>query len=166
MNDKDIAALADRIAEARRSRKVIDFLAADAAVLSEADAYKVQFAVHDRLTAGGNDRMAGWKVALTLPSQYEPLKLSGPVFAGIYGSGVRPTGTVFEKGWPLKAGIECEKADLFDRTMRAEWDAAGQPMINDVAQKRAQDIINDYQPKPLDKDVQDELNAIVAEGAK
>lgn len=108
MNDKDIAALADRIAEARRSRKVIDFLAADAAVLSEADAYKVQFAVHDRLTAGGNDRMAGWKVALTLPSQYEPLKLSGPVFAGIYGSGVRPTGTVFEKGWPLKAGIECE----------------------------------------------------------
>lgn len=66
----------------------------------------------------------------------------------------------------LKAGIECEKADLFDRTMRAEWDAAGQPMINDVAQKRAQDIINDYKPTPLDKDVQDELNAIVAEGAK
>ena len=34
--------------------------------------------------------MAGWKVALTLPSQYEPMKLSGPVFAGIYKSGVRP----------------------------------------------------------------------------
>lgn len=108
MNDKDIAALADRIAEGRRGRKVMDFLAADTAALSEAEAYKVQFAVHDRLTAGGKDRMAGWKVALTLPSQYEPLKLSGPVFAGIYGSGVRPSGTVFEKGWPLKAGIECE----------------------------------------------------------
>jgi 2-keto-4-pentenoate hydratase len=30
------------------------------------------------------------------------------VFAGIYQSGVKPSGTVFEKGWPLKAGIECE----------------------------------------------------------
>jgi 2-keto-4-pentenoate hydratase len=108
VNDKEIAALAQRIAEGRRSRKVMDFLAADTATLSEADSYKVQFAVHDRLTAGGRDRLAGWKVALTLPSQYEPMKLSGPVFAGIYQSGVKPTGTVFEKGWPLRAGIECE----------------------------------------------------------
>ena len=108
MDAKEIAALADRIAESRRSRKVMDFLAADTAALSEADSYKVQFAVHDRLTADGKDQMAGWKVALTLPSQYEPMKLSGPVFAGIYKSGVRPSGTVFEKGWPIKAGIECE----------------------------------------------------------
>ena len=108
MNDKEIAALADRIAEGRRGRKVMDFLAADTANLSEADSYKVQFAVHDRLTADGKDKMAGWKVALTLRSQYEPMKLSGPVFAGIYQSGVRPSGAVFEKGWPIKAGIECE----------------------------------------------------------
>jgi 2-oxo-3-hexenedioate decarboxylase/2-keto-4-pentenoate hydratase len=108
MDAKQIAALADRIAEGRRSRKVMDFLAADTASLSEADSYKVQFAVHDRLTADGKDAMAGWKVALTLPTQYQPLKLSGPVFAGIYKSGVRPSGAVFEKGWPIKAGIECE----------------------------------------------------------
>ena len=108
MDAKEIATLADRIAEARRSRKVMDFLAADTATLSEADSYKVQFAVHDRLTADGKDAMAGWKVALTLPSQYEPMKLSGPVFAGIYQSGVRQSGAVFEKGWPIKAGIECE----------------------------------------------------------
>jgi len=108
VDDKEIAALADRIAESRRSRKVMDFLAADTASLSEADSYTVQFAVHDRLTADGRDRMAGWKVALTLPSQYQPMKLSGPVFAGIYKSGVRPSGAVFEKGWPLRAGIECE----------------------------------------------------------
>jgi 2-keto-4-pentenoate hydratase len=105
---REIGALADRIAEGRRSRKVMDFLAGATTTLSEADSYKVQFAVHDRLTADGKDRLAGWKVALTLPSQYEPMKLSGPVFAGIYQSGVRPSGTVFEKGWPIKAGIECE----------------------------------------------------------
>ena len=107
MDAKEIGALADRIAEARRSRKVMDFLAADTASSPEADSYKVQFAVHDRL-AGQGDRIAGWKVALTLPTQYEPLKLSGPVFAGIYQSGVRESGAVFEKGWPIKAGIECE----------------------------------------------------------
>lgn len=108
MNDKEIATLADRLAEARRNKTVIDFLAAAASGLSEADSYKVQFAVHDRLTGDGQDRIAGWKVALTLPTQYEPLKLSGPVFAGIYQSGVKRSGTEFEKGWPLKPGIECE----------------------------------------------------------
>lgn len=108
MDTKEIAALADRIAEGRRSRTVMDFLGTATASLSEVDSYKVQFAVHDRLTANGQDRLAGWKVALTLPSQYEPMKLSGPVFAGIYQSGVRQSGAVFEKGWPLKPGIECE----------------------------------------------------------
>jgi 2-keto-4-pentenoate hydratase len=116
---KEIAALADRIAEGRRSRKVMDFLAGATATLSEADSYKVQFAVHDRLTADGKDGLAGWKVALTLPSQYEPMKLSGPVFAGIYQSGVRPSGAVFEKGWPIKAGIECEMVARMSKDVTA-----------------------------------------------
>ena len=83
-------------------------LASLTAGLSETDAYKVQFAVHEKLTEGGADRIAGWKVALTLPSQYEPLKLSGPVVAGLYQSGVRHSGEVFEPGYPLKPGIEPE----------------------------------------------------------
>jgi 2-keto-4-pentenoate hydratase len=116
---KEIAALADRIAEGRRSRKVMDFLADATATLSEADSYKVQFAVHDRLTSNGQDRLAGWKVALTLPSQYEPMKLSGPVFAGIYQSGVRQSGAVFEKGWPIKAGIECEMVARLSKDVTA-----------------------------------------------
>jgi len=111
---KDIAALADKLAEARRKRTVIDFLAAAAADLSEADSYKVQFAVHDRMAAAG-DPVVGWKVALTLPVQYEPLKLSGPVFAAIYGSGVRQSGAVFEKGYPLKPGIEPELVARMDK---------------------------------------------------
>lgn len=107
MDAKEIAALADRIAEGRRTRSVMDFLAGATANLSEADAYKVQFAVHDKLESAGT-KLAGWKVAFAVPAQYEPLKLSGPAFAGIYQSGIRPSGAVFEKGWPLKAGIECE----------------------------------------------------------
>src|ERR1051326_1609079 len=107
MDAKQLDALADQIATGRKTRKPMDIAAATAG-LSEADAYKVQFAVHDKLCAGGADKIAGWKVALTLPQQYEPLKLSEPVFAAIYQSGLRQSGAVFEKGWPIKAGIEPE----------------------------------------------------------
>jgi len=104
---KQIDALAQTIADARRSGKPMDVAGAIGG-LSEADAYKVQFAVHDKICAGGADKVAGWKVALTLPHQYEPLKLSGPVFACIYQSGICQSGAVFEDGYPLKPGIEPE----------------------------------------------------------
>jgi 2-keto-4-pentenoate hydratase len=106
MDAKQIAVLADTLVAGRKSRKPMD-VAGLMADLSEADAYKVQFAVHDRLSAEG-DPIAGWKVALTLPVQYEPLKLSGPVFAGIYRSGLRQSGAAFDPGWPIKPGIEPE----------------------------------------------------------
>jgi 2-keto-4-pentenoate hydratase len=47
------------------------------------------------------------------------MKLSGPVFAGIYQSGVRQSGAVFEKGWPLKAGIECEMVARMSKDVTA-----------------------------------------------
>ena len=106
MDAKEIAALADTLAAGRKTKKPMD-VAGLMADLSEADAYKVQLAVHDRLTADG-DPIVGWKVALTLPVQYEPMNLSGPVFAGIYKSGLRESGAVFEAGYPIKPGIEPE----------------------------------------------------------
>ena len=107
MDAKQIDAFAQTIADARRTRKPMDVAGAIVG-MTEADAYKVQFAVHDKICAGGADRIAGWKVALTLPHQYEPLKLSGPVFACIYQSGIRQSGAVFEEGYPIKPGIEPE----------------------------------------------------------
>ena len=64
----------------------------------------------------------------------------------------------------MKEGKETSVANLFDRTMRATWDEAGQPQINDVANAKARDIIENHEPKALNQKVQDELNAIVAEG--
>jgi len=106
MDAKEIGALADKLAAGRKSGKPMD-VAGLMADLSEADSYKVQFAVHDRLARAG-DPVVGWKVALSVPAQYEPLKLSGPVFAAIYRSGLRQSGAVFEAGWPIKPGIEPE----------------------------------------------------------
>jgi 2-keto-4-pentenoate hydratase len=119
MTDADIAALADRIAAARQNKTVIDFLPGALAEGTEADAYKVQFAVHDRLTAKGDDRIAGWKVAVTLPAQYQPIGLSGPAFAGIYQSGIKASGVTFAKGSLMKYGIECEVVARMGRTVTA-----------------------------------------------
>ena len=105
----EIAALADRIAAARRQRRVIDFLAGEATRgLSETDAYQVQFAVHQRLTADGADRRVGWKVAVALPALYQPIGLSQPALAGIFQSGLKASGVDFPVGSFLKSGIECE----------------------------------------------------------
>lgn len=106
MNASDLSSLADTLIAGRKSRQPMD-VAGTLGGLSEADAYALQFAVHEKLAAAG-DPLAGWKIALTLPNQYEPLKLSGPVFAGIYKSGLRQSGAVFEPGWPIKPGIEPE----------------------------------------------------------
>jgi 2-keto-4-pentenoate hydratase len=106
MDTTEIGALADTIVAGRTSKKPMDIIAATTG-LTEADAYKVQFAVHDKLAAAG-DPLVGWKVALTLPTQYEPLKLSGPVFAGLFKSGLRQSGAVFDAGYPIKPGVEPE----------------------------------------------------------
>ena len=66
--------------------------------LSETDAYKVQFAVHDKISAGGADTMAGWKVALTLPAPVRAAEAVRPGFACIYQSGIRQSGAAFETG--------------------------------------------------------------------
>ncbi len=104
--EKELFALADKLIEGRRSGKPMD-VAGLLADLTEYDAYHVQFAVNMRMKEAG-DPVVGWKIALTLPNQYEPLKLSGPVFASIYKSGVRQSGAVFEPGYPIKPGIEPE----------------------------------------------------------
>lgn len=119
MNPQEIEALADRIAEFRRARVPLDFLAGATAGISEEEGYKIQFAVHDRLTDRGQNRLAGWKVAFAVPAQYEPLKLSGPAFAGIYQDGVRQSGEVFQQGWPIKAGVECEMVARIARDVTA-----------------------------------------------
>jgi len=110
MNDDAVKALAQRLAEARINRKVVDFIGGVQPPDNERDAYRVQFALHDELTKGGRDAMAGWKVAAAVPAQYQPMGLSGPALGGLLKSGLIKTPASFAKGYPLKAGVECEMA--------------------------------------------------------
>jgi len=122
----EINALADRVAEARRAKRVMDFMPGAAGALTETEAYQVQFAVHERLTSSGADALAGWKVAVAVPALYQPIGLSGPALAGIYKSGIRQSGVSFPAGFFLKVGIECEVVAKIakDAPPRATpWDA-------------------------------------------
>lgn len=108
MTPAEIAALADKVAAARRDKRVMDFMPAATESMSEDEAYHTQFAVHERLSANGADRIVGWKVAVSLPALYQAAGLSQPAFAGIYGSGVKQSGVAVAAGSILKAGVECE----------------------------------------------------------
>jgi 2-keto-4-pentenoate hydratase len=108
MTPAEIAALADKVAAARRERRVMDFMPGATDAMSEDEAYHTQFAVHERLTANGADRIVGWKVAVSLPALYQGAGLSQPAFAGIYSSGVKQSGVAVARGDILKAGVECE----------------------------------------------------------
>jgi 2-oxo-3-hexenedioate decarboxylase/2-keto-4-pentenoate hydratase len=110
MNDDAVKALAQRLAKARIDRKVVDFLGGVQPPQNERDAYRVQFALHEELTKGGRDAMAGWKVAAAVPAQFQPMGLTGPALGGLLKNGLIRSPASFSPGYPLKAGIECEMA--------------------------------------------------------
>ena len=104
-----LRALAQRLVRARNERKVIDFLGGADAPRDEAEAYAVQFAKHEEVVKSG-DSFAGWKVAASIPAQYQPIGLTGPALGGLFKSGMVKSGTRFPAGWPIKPGVECEIA--------------------------------------------------------
>lgn len=61
---------------------------------------------------------------------------------------------------------ESSQADIFDRNMRSTWDAEGQTDVRDRAKMRAQQILNEHKPIPLEQDAQDEIRAIIVKTEK
>jgi trimethylamine--corrinoid protein Co-methyltransferase len=58
---------------------------------------------------------------------------------------------------------EQSRGKLFDRKMRMTWEGeTGGKDAGERAADKAREILNEYQPEPLDKDVQAELRKIVA----
>jgi len=110
MDDNSVKALAARLAQARIGRARIDFLGGQHPPQDEKDAYRVQFALHEALHAGGRDSLGGWKVAVPLPAQYQPIGLTGPAMGGLLKSGLVKSGARFPAGSLFKPGIECEVA--------------------------------------------------------
>lgn len=110
MDDQAVKALAQRLAQARLGPAApIDFLGGSQPPQTEVDAFRVQFALHEALRARG-ETQGGWKVAVPLPAQYQPLGLTGPTMGGLMRSRLLKSGATFAAGMLLKPGIECEVA--------------------------------------------------------
>ena len=105
----ELMALAQRLVQSRRKRTLIDYLGGPDGPQDEAEAYAVQFAVHDELIKGG-EAFGGWKVAASIPAQYQPIGLTGPALGGLFKSALVRSGARFIAGWPIKPGVECEIA--------------------------------------------------------
>lgn len=59
---------------------------------------------------------------------------------------------------------EQSRASLFDRKMRLNWEAeTGGKDAAERAAERAREILNEYKPEPLDKEVQQKLRNIIEE---
>ena len=80
---------------------------------------------------------------------------------------VGPGGTYLGEDHTLEfMRSESSLANLFDRNNRANWDAAGQTDVRDRAHVKAQEILNEYKPVPLEKDVADKIRSIISEAEK
>ena len=58
------------------------------------------------------------------------------------------------------------RADLIDRRMREDWEAAGSTDIYKRAHDRMIEILETYEPPPLPEDVRASLRSIVVEAEK
>jgi len=92
-----LKAIAQRLVQARKERSVIDFLGGADGPAEEAEAYAIQFAKHEMLVKAG-ETLAGWKVAASIPAQYQPLGLTGPALGGLFKSNLVKSGARFPAG--------------------------------------------------------------------
>jgi len=61
---------------------------------------------------------------------------------------------------------ESSLSSLFDRVNRANWEIAGSLNVFDRAHAKAQEILSNHKPEPLEKDVADKIKSIIGEAEK
>jgi len=108
--DARIAPCAGLLAETRLGRDRLAALPDDVRPRSEAEAYAVQLAVHEQLTAAGRGARAGWKIGCTTAVMRQFLKIDQPCAGGILASGLFAAPATFAFAGLRKPGIECEIA--------------------------------------------------------
>ena len=98
------------IAERRFRRESVAEIPADLKAASEDSGYRIQFAVLERLIAGGWGPQLGWKVGVTTPQMQAALGLDTPIGGSILAGGRIGDGTTIRSADYVRIGIECEMA--------------------------------------------------------
>ncbi|HEY4174465.1 MAG TPA: hypothetical protein VGM42_15645, partial [Rhodopila sp.] len=112
MNQESVQAFV----EARGRRPGWSAIAAPLRPSTIEDGYRLQAAVHDRLAAGGDDRV-GWKVGCTTASGQRGFGLREPVYAGLLAGGRSPSlADALSRGL-ASPSLECEIAVVLRRDL-------------------------------------------------
>jgi 2-keto-4-pentenoate hydratase len=122
-----ILAAARIIATSRRNRAALKALPQDAAPRDEAEAYRIQRAVHDLLLPA-TGALVGYKIGCTSKVMQEYLDIPHPCGGGVFARGVYESGVGLPAADFVRVGVECEIAvrlarDLLpsEQPFTAEW---------------------------------------------
>lgn len=115
MTAQRISDCADLLAELRLSGKQLPCLPPDLIPRNEAEAYAVQFALHDRLSASGQGRRTGWKIGCTTKVMQEFLNIPSPCAGGMFETGVVHSPVSYNFDSLRRPGVECEIAVRLQR---------------------------------------------------
>ena len=117
MSADRIAAAAATIAAARLARIRLAVLPEDSRPRDEAEAYRAQEAVHDRLVANGYGERIGYKIACTTRVMQDYLGIHSPCSAGLFVAGRHESGVRLLAADYRLIGVECEIAVRIGRDL-------------------------------------------------
>ena len=101
---------ADLFAAARLSRKPFDGLPETCRPSGEAEAYRVQDRLHEKLEAAGQGRAVAHKIGCTTEVMQRYLGIHNPCAGGLFSNSIHRDEGKFHHGDFLRVGVECEIA--------------------------------------------------------
>lgn len=113
-----ITAAAEIIANARLAGEALDVLPEAIRPRDEAEAYRIQEAVHTRLPGPRFGSRVGIKIGCTTPVMQTYLGIPNPCTGGVFEGGVHPSGVSLDFDAYRRIGIECEIAVRLGRDLR------------------------------------------------
>jgi 2-keto-4-pentenoate hydratase len=113
-----ISEAAHAIFAARCSRTPLGQLPAVVRPSTEAEAYRVQEAVHE-LAATAWGAVVGYKIGCTTPVMQQYLGIANPCAGGVFAQGVKQSGVTLAHSDYVRVGIECEIAVRLERDLPA-----------------------------------------------
>jgi 2-oxo-3-hexenedioate decarboxylase/2-keto-4-pentenoate hydratase len=110
MDRAAILAAAERLAEGRLRRVAMEGLPDALRPADEAEAYRVQAALHDVLAAAGLGAIAGHKIGCTTAVMQAYLRIANPCAGGVLAPTVHHRNAVLPHAGFVRVGVECELA--------------------------------------------------------
>lgn len=110
MDERAIGHAASALSAGRLAYERMGLLPSDMRPGDEADAYRVQDALHGLLEAGGFGIPAGHKIGCTTPVMQSFLGIPNPCAGAVFDSTVREVSGSFDFDRLLHPGVECEMA--------------------------------------------------------